>query len=174
MPRLSLALLSSSLIIAVSSFFIFLHFHKPDSAPKSTWQTYTNTQWAFSISYPPEWYQAENRFHSQQNGLFLMFDSVPIPEPDSTNPLTHGWRNLALRISKGYLEPRQGRVFQFFGQKAYISFETQENPLGDSPKTYITFTRNGHNWLIYYPNTDYTGKHDPLYDLILSTFKFSE
>jgi len=46
--------------------------------------------------------------------------------------------------------------------------------IGDAPFAHINFNSKEHGWSVGYPTTGYEGSHDPVYDQILSTFRFVE
>ena len=109
--------------------------------------------------------------------------------------LTHGWGELAIQVEQRITYTQEelncnktfagdhdddGTVYSarvcspltFSGVPANRSYDTSANRIEERSYSLIIFNYQDRGWRISYPNTDYTGSHDPIYDQILSTFKF--
>lgn len=163
----------------------------PESQVKdetANWKTYINKKYKFTIKYPESWYVSE---YMPGSPLILLFDRNPVPKDTI---LTHPWQEFTITVDNLYpskifteIGTIKGEVVDkveygrtnitktdFKGLSAIKSYlETPTfSGLEGSPSTSIYFNYSSNGWVIRYPNINYNGEHDSLYDQILSTFKF--
>ena len=141
------------------------------------WDIYRNNEYGFEISYPKEWFYQEQI--TENEGIFGVYLS-PLQIIENSNqekyfivsivPDVFTEQNLAMTgEAAGY----KFQPIDFLGLPANNLIVTGEEELG-KPSTSILFNRNLKGWLISYNNDDIAGNHDPVYDEIVSTFKFIE
>lgn len=158
--------------------------------PTANWKTYKNAEFGLEVKYPISWYIFEDTY---PNTFILLFDNKPISRKDIS---PHPWHNLWVQINN---EHHPNKVFtktgtikgdiiggveydrlyiltiDFKGIPAIKSYPESESFAGleGGPSTGIYFNYLNYGWGIYYPNINYKGEYDPIYDQILSTFKFT-
>lgn len=174
----------------------------PDASPAqngagetANWKTYTDKDLGFEISYPGGWYAVKHvakvGFPDLNRKLLLLFGEGP--EPTEIQPLTHPWPDLNLEVSKIQFssqelqkrEIEQGAIIEgeplnkqqytpieFMGIPANKKIQLTPELIDGNLGTRIIFNTKGYGWSFNYPAIDYQGNSDPIYDQILSTFKF--
>jgi len=153
-----------------------------DSAETANWKTYTNTQLGFSIKYPSSWFVYDNETPPCDKGirgyLFVnktaladcFFGDVlpadfyvyvqPIPEDPDYGPLPKSTKYDTFTS------------FEVAGEKGVVNITTEksEGPRRKEARVYVN--HNSNQYMISYPNLDFQGNHEQVFDQILSTFKF--
>lgn len=166
----------------------------PPTESTTNWLTYTNPQIGFSIKYPRSWFIIEHQLKEQPNSFMLLFDTKPIPQEWATQGLTHGWSNLNIQIEKQHIflsDIQKDVTFAgdldsngiryggytsfpttFAGIMANKSYVTSPDRAESGSWSTIVFNFKDKSWLVHYPNTDFKGSHDSIYDKILNSFEF--
>lgn len=152
----------------------------------SNWKTYSDSTLGFSVKYPPEW------SYKIFNESAFVFGKEADIEGLSAEKLNHGWPlGLMIEATKSiYSADDLSKTGIDKGTKeALNSYKYEKIQFNDVPANkkvslskdeYILFpfTRIGFNskdkgWTITFPNENYEGDHDKIYDEILSTFKLT-
>lgn len=140
------------------------------STETANWKTYTNTTYNFSIKYPDAWYIGE-----QQNVIYV--NNAPIP----SIPLTHGLPS-SLQISI-YTSPQDipNPIWKHKTEKTTLGgisatrvTDQEAGGLDDIARTTIVINSGKISYVLVFANTDINGGHNPVFDQILSTFKFTD
>ena len=84
-----------------------------------------------------------------------------------------------MSIDKKYFDPleignnnMEGEYITLDNEKATKEYITDKSQGPTCKCTFITANHNGNQYSIEWTNTDFEGKYDPVYNKILSTFKF--
>lgn len=169
-----------------------------DPSITANWKTYRNEKYEFSVEYPPGWHVVDhnNKYNPPDSNrlVFLLFGKGTPPD----YALTHPWRDLSIDVYKtpfsektinrneitqysqlnndNSLTEVDAMKFiptQFMGLKANKKIQLAPDIIDGNLGINIYFNANGYGWDIHYPALDYQGNNDPIYDQILSTFKFT-
>jgi len=176
-----------------------IKFKKSEQPNMSNWKTTKNVQYGFQIEFPSSWFAVDyGKYPASKLGipdpsekLLLLFGRGL--EPKDLPAFTHPWGNLQINITTKLFSEQelnktgleqgkivneqvqnksQYKVIQFAGVKANKKIQLSADLVEGNLGTEIIFNSNGYGWLIDYPAVDYNGNNDPIYDQILSTFKF--
>lgn len=163
----------------------------PTPDPTANWQTYANTQYGFSIKYPSSWKPYEYKPGDQylfDLGIIPNINDIMTRSPHS-NPrwgltitiFTSTFSEESLKQSRSdkpssgdtiYFSGYTSQPITFFGVPANKSYKIFSDVIPDYD-TNIALNNGKHGWVFGYPNTDFQGNHENIYDQILSTFKFT-
>lgn len=143
------------------------------------WKTYTDSQYIFSLKYPSSLFPQTSQGDKNTGELEIF----------KLDTSTKGyWGPHALEgvfYIKIYpfnqnlqqtLTPGGGFTVSpitISGISAQKGVRTEQIPGISSPDTVVIVSNNKYSYLISYPNTDFSGSHDKLFDQILATFKFT-
>lgn len=156
----------------------------------ANWPVYKNSTFGFQLKYPPNWL-----VHEQPKDQYRALDLSIIPNRGDTasslqaNPNVKfaGTGELNIEINttihdqsvlqkKGEDSPNLvGFKYEpiiFMELQANKSYMLWTDTIPGEGSTNIRFNKKQYGWTINYPNTDFKGNHDSVYDQILSTFKF--
>lgn len=172
---------------------------QPTSAPALTplptgssiinWKTYINEAYGYQISYPKNWYlNSPNQkgydplcLENTQNQSIIEvskeklqscgFIGEQLPPEDAEFTifvLNEEWQNFPDILG----DPDE--IITIDGEMASKYFFTESSNLPNVQAVRIYFNYNGKGYLIFLKQSDLKGNYDPIYDQILSTFKFIE
>lgn len=162
----------------------------PTPDPTANWQTYTNSELGFSLKYPDnlQVYDSVSMPECKEALSGPTFARVVVGKltPDLVENCIYTGHSSpdGFQISTFPADPNNPlpktnandsyKSINLAGENGVINFttETSEGPRGLN--TFIFVDHNGVRHKIEFPNTDYKGTHDKVYDQILSTFKFLE
>lgn len=145
------------------------------SSEIKNWKMYFNRQYKFSLKYPPDWtYKVSNN---------ETFDLILSLSPNTASVSNNG---LLIRLQPqtspnefvlpGYIEAMQRQGKSGFGSKPFtlggISTNKYFRYENNTPQTTIVIFKNNFVWNFDYTNNDLNGNNNPLFDQILSTFRF--
>ncbi len=165
----------------------------PSPSPDETanWSVYKSSIFGFQLKYPPNWLVHE---YPQDQHRVLNLAIIPnrgdTASSLQTNPNVRftGTGELDIEINtsmydQSVLQKRGEDNPNLVGFKyePIIFMELQANKsymlwtdiIPGEGSTNIQFNKNQYGWTINYPNTDFKGNHDSVYDQILSTFKIT-
>lgn len=133
----------------------------------ANWKTYTNTKYKFSLKYPNTWYVAED-----EGTIYI--NNGPIPDP----PITHGVPgSLTIFTSPTPFDKpdtEKGQIISdttILGIKAIKIIDKNEYMNEFETSFIVNYKEKGY-WIIF-PNNDSSGNYNPIFDQILSTFRFN-
>ena len=156
------------------------------TADTSTWKTYANEQYGFSLNYPPNWYKLESDSHNPN--LIVALSSNNPPQPTGSYSLNIS--TLQVKASDKFQTEYNFYSNSPFGVKVIkldatvsgvspvyamqVAINNAETP---PPKTalYYYFDYKNYSYKIYIsvPTTDFDSEAK-IVDQILATFKFNK
>lgn len=157
----------------------------------SDWKEYKNDVFSFQLRYPDNWIIRENKYSNKEESFTSILIYPPIGNNmDASYIKSGGYPFGALSISisdKVHSESELNKT----GIEELIFTKTKSEKLifknikskktyttsTDSPSrdgdTWIKFNYGSYGWTISYLNIDLKGKHDEIYDQILSSLLFN-
>lgn len=150
------------------------------------WKTYTNNIFGYKIKYPADWYVAGPYRGQAGYGCLENPENVTIAEFSKTKLTDCGflaeqlppkdadvtiwvnnkeWEKLNI-LNEPYKDTSVA------GEKAMKYVFTEKSQLPNIQATRIYFNHNGKGYLIFLMQTDKRDNYNPVYDQVLSTFKF--
>lgn len=158
----------------------------PSPEPIANWKTYANTEKNFSLQYPSDW--SVKIFNESS---FILGNKADL-ELLTAEMLNHGWPGgMSIDISKTEYpsaelqkegiekNPWEENLNHYQFSKTTMGGKMANKQISLSQEDYIQFPYTsiglnfkGHGWTVMFPNINYKGDHDKIYDQILSTFRF--
>ena len=153
----------------------------------ANWKIYINSQFGFSVKYPPSWI-----LHEYSVDKTYRLVSIVITNKEKDINLSSDGNpkigfvieiNTSLHDKKIFERSGEDKAPNFVGfnyqqttmlalpaAKAYTTYSDMIPDIGIS---WLYFNKDSHGWLLGWPNTDFKGHYVSVYDQILSTFKFT-
>lgn len=157
----------------------------PAGGPTANWVRYVDQDYNFEVKYPQGWKIHKYEDYKQFSPLDLVFtpNEKDISLSNSSNPhigftitvSVKQYDNNALQKqgeSNGGFSGSRSEPITFQGLPANKSYTTFTDTIPGQGVSYIIFNQAQNGWRLGWPNTDFKGNHDSIYDQILSTFKF--
>lgn len=154
----------------------------PTVDPTSDWKTYTNTKYNYSIKYPVEWFIYDKGTYWPSEKIYKNKQEIVFVSPQQREDLTPGGFSL---MNSLLIRGDLGAFIESDIDKNI--YKTEQTTLGVLPvtkvvsiaqpamgglETHYNFSYKGKNYEIAFPNDDLSGTHNPVFDQILSTFRF--
>ena len=143
----------------------------------SNWKTYANKELGFSINYPNTWLLYDNSIPPCKGAIagYVFINKNPLKDcffgdrlpADFYVVVGDIWNPLPELLPKESNSP-----FELSGKNGVLNYSTENSEGPRRIDTRIFVNHNNRGYDISYPNTDYKGTHEPIYDQILATFKF--
>lgn len=171
----------------------------PTPDPTANWKIYKNEKYGFEVKYPPSLNVHEYGAPPQdsESEFWLILNKQPTLAKGKEITIYYPWKDLSY-IDKGlYITVTPEEWVQidkpdYTCRECAASFKNQQTTFagikatksvaefpddslvndGLQPYTYLIFNYQEKGWSIAYDHSDFKGSYDPLYDKILSTFKF--
>lgn len=158
------------------------------SGQMMNWKMYKNSNYKFQLNYPQEWDTYEHINNSSEVKSTSIYFGPSMDKKSIDEGGTGSGANI-LSISiynqqyptsvlqktgedkRGYLSGSKYEQIKFAGLKAMKVF-TIYSDVPTVSNSYINFNQNNFGWNISYPNNNFKGEHNLIFDQILSTFKF--
>lgn len=145
------------------------------------WKTYENDKLGFSIKYPQNWFVYDNQTPPCDGKIsgFLFVNQAKISECIFADVAP---ADLIVRVGETPSAP-YGPLpksteydtytnYDFAGEKGVLNIRTEKSEGPRRKETAIIVNHRNNQYSISYPNLDFKGKHEPIYDKIISTFTF--
>ncbi|MBI2020732.1 hypothetical protein HYS94_04985 [Candidatus Daviesbacteria bacterium] len=161
---------------------------QPTADETANWKTYTNENLEFTIKYPSDWTVHEFPVDTQYKLLHLIFTSRPEDIKLSTNYNSRNGFTITVNTSLHNQDTlqREGRdkgpnfagfnynqttFLDLPANRAYMTYSDMISDTG-AGISWLYFNKGSYGWTLGWPNTDFEGHYDSVYDQILSTFRF--
>lgn len=167
----------------------------PTSSPvdeTAKWKTYTNKEFNYEVKYPASWYAAGpyggqagyDCLENPQGVTIIEFskieltdcgfaaDQLPPAEADVTIWVLNKPFTTDEIPTKNALGEDVSKRITIAGEEATKIAFTEKAERPNIQATRIYFNHAGRGYLIFLKQTDKKGNYDPIFDQILSTFKF--
>ncbi len=182
------------IILAAGGIFAWQYFGGQKIEIKdetADWKTYSDNESGFFIKYPTNWgaYDSKTGPCAGVFGYMVGYGTVLINRPekvDSKNCLEtpegstlHGGPDLKISVSALAPLPTTNpfgtsNPITIDGENGVIEIVTEKEKMLREPFAAIHVNHQMRRFDLYFPNTDYSGNHDAIFDQILSTFKFTD
>jgi hypothetical protein len=161
----------------------------PSVSPSSEvagWQTYISTKFGYSFKYPTGWfvydkglYSSTTKTYRDAGRIAIVDDSQIANIPDESEFALIGFSVNAQEPQLNLTEVRSDTYSDHFdvkidGQDAIKSVSNKPSELGEIFSTIYYINYQSKTYIIQWKNEDANGKHDKIYDTILSTFQFTQ
>ena len=141
------------------------------------WKTYTSTEFGFSVKYPQEWLIYDNKIPPCSGNIpeYLFVNSTKLTQCVFADVVPADLYVFVTPYSRPLPKSTEHDVYtdyEFAGEKGVINLKTEKSEGPRRMDAVILVNHGGKRYVISYPTLDFQGKHDPVYDQILSTFRF--
>lgn len=154
----------------------------PQTSATEDWKTYSNQELGFSIKYPGNWFVYDNQIEPCKGNIpgYLFVNQIKITECIFADVPP---ADLIVYVQKIPEDPNYGplpksneydtyKSYDIAGEKGVINIRTEKSEGPRRMETSVYVNHKEPQYRLSYPNKDYLGSHDQIYNQILSTFKF--
>lgn len=135
----------------------------------SNWKIYSDEEFKFQIKYPPNWYTEK-----QSSSIYI--SESPIPDIPLTHGLPSAFQMSVDSISSENFSPVwkvQESVITIDKVQGKKFVDLEPSPALEVLETRIILDNSPYRYTFVFQNKDNQGTHNPVFDQILSTFKFT-
>jgi hypothetical protein len=150
------------------------------------WETYENAKYGYSVKYPKDWNLYTKGFYDASTKTYkepaksVVIDNEEIEDiPYASEYPMNGFIINAGQDEFTFSQLRQDTSMTFTdeqiaGENALRAVSKSASEMDGSFGTYYYINYNSQGYVILWPNDNASGKHDEIYDTILSTFQFTD
>jgi hypothetical protein len=148
------------------------------------WKTYVNTKYNYSVKYPSNWFLYDKGLYWPNEKIYKNEKEIVFISPKQKEDLLPG----GFSITDEFLI--QGNLGAFIESDILLDrYKVEKASINNILTTKVTtatmpdyggfattyyFEVNNINYIIAFPNQNLNGAHSPIFDQILSTFKFTD
>lgn len=147
------------------------------------WKTYRNEEYGFEVRYPENWFVYDNETPPCAGGIrgFVFINKNELSDCFFADTLPADFYIYVSEIPEepwGPL-PRSTEYntytsYEIAGEEGVMNIRTEKSEGPRRKDTLIYVNHEGKQYVLSFPNTDFEGTHEAVYDQILSTFKFTK